>query len=152
MAICYIGIGSNLGNRRKNIQGAIKAIHRLMQTQVLKSSSIIETVPVGGPPQGKFLNCVIKIQTRLSPHFLLSQLLKIEKELGRVRGVVNGPRTIDLDIILYGRRRINTARLKVPHPRMLKRAFVMEPLREISQAVSHCHSEAPKALKNLRRN
>jgi 2-amino-4-hydroxy-6-hydroxymethyldihydropteridine diphosphokinase len=136
MVISYIGIGSNLGNRRKNIQDSIKEINQLMQTQVIKSSSIIETAPVGGPPQGKYLNCVIKIQTDLSANALLRELQGIENRLGRVRGVLNGPRTIDLDIILYGNRKINTARLKVPHPRMFKRAFVIEPLREISQVVS----------------
>jgi 2-amino-4-hydroxy-6-hydroxymethyldihydropteridine diphosphokinase len=131
MFICYLGIGSNLGARRKNIQEAIKLINNLKNTKVIKVSKIIETEALGGPPQGKFLNAAIKVQTSLNPPTLLKQLKRIEKDLGRRKTVRFGPRTIDLDILLYGNKIINRKELKVPHPRMWEREFVMEPLRQI---------------------
>jgi 2-amino-4-hydroxy-6-hydroxymethyldihydropteridine diphosphokinase len=131
MFICYLGIGSNLGSRRKNIQEAIKRISALKNTKVIKVSKIIETEALGGPPQGKFLNAAIKVQTSLNPPTLLKQLKRIEKDLGRRKTVRFGPRTIDLDILLYGNKIINRKELKVPHPRMFERGFVMEPLRQI---------------------
>lgn len=131
MFICYLGIGSNLGSRRKNIQEAIKRINSLKNTKVIKVSKIIETEALGGPPQGKFLNAAIKVQTSFNPPTFLKQLKRIEKDLGRRKTVRFGPRTIDLDILLYGNKIINRKELKVPHPRMFEREFVMEPLRQI---------------------
>lgn len=132
MVICYIGIGSNLGNRRKNITSAVKKIDALQSTKVIKVSPLIETKPVGGPPnQGKFLNGALKIRTGLSPFTLLKKIKKIECELGRTRGVRNGPRLIDLDILLYAETIINTKKLVIPHPRMFGRDFVMKPLAQI---------------------
>lgn len=130
LAIAYLGLGSNLGDRAGNITKAI-ALLQDKGIPLLKTSTIIETDPVGGPPQPKFLNAVVKIETRLSPVELLNQCQGIEKELGRVRGAVNGPRTIDLDILLYDRLTVDTPQLKIPHPRMLERDFVMNPLKEI---------------------
>lgn len=131
MFICYLGIGSNLGSRRKNIQEAIKRINSLKNTKVIKVSKIIETEALGGPPQGKFLNAAIKVQTSFNPPTFLKQLKRIEKDLGRRKTVRFGPRTIDLDILLYGNKIINRKELKVPHPRMFEREFVMGPLRQI---------------------
>lgn len=132
MVICYIGIGSNLGNRRKNIISAIKKIEALEGTKVIKVSWLIETKPVGGPPnQGKFLNGALKLKTSLSPLLLLKKIKEIEREVGRTRGVRNGPRVIDLDILLYADRVINTKKLIIPHPRMFGRDFVMKPLSQI---------------------
>jgi 2-amino-4-hydroxy-6-hydroxymethyldihydropteridine diphosphokinase len=131
MFICYLGIGSNLGSRRKNIQEAIKRINALKNTKVIKVSKIIETQALGGPPQGKFLNAAIKVQTSFNPPAFLKQLKRIEKDLGRHKTVRFGPRTIDLDILLYGNKIINRKELKVPHPRMFEREFVMEPLCQI---------------------
>ena len=127
----YIGVGSNLGNRKGNITSAIKKIKGADGIRVTKVSSFIETEPEGGPPQGNFLNGAIEINTDLSPHQLLKKLKRIEKELGRVKTVKNGPRPIDLDILVYGKEKINTPRLKIPHPRMHKRGFVMRPLKEL---------------------
>ncbi len=130
MSIAYIGLGSNLGDRAGNIGQAIG----LLQTngiKVLKTSAVIETAPVGGPPQNKFLNAVVKVETRLSPVELLEHCQFVEQKLGRVRGVPNGPRTIDLDILLYDHSVIDTPQLQIPHPRMFERAFVLEPLKEI---------------------
>lgn len=132
MLTCYLGIGSNLGDRRKNIKLAIKKIKALKATKVIKSSNLMETKPVGGPAgQASFLNGALKIKTRLSPLILLRKLKKIEKELGRIKTVHDGPRTIDLDILLYGDRIINRKDLKIPHPKMFEREFVLKPLREI---------------------
>ncbi len=130
LAIAYIALGSNLGDRAFYIQSAVTFLHE-NGVVVIRQSTIIETDAVGGPPQGKFFNAVVKIETKLSPIELLSVCQKIERQLGRARGVPNGPRTIDLDILLYDRVAMNTPQLQIPHPRMLERAFVLEPLREI---------------------
>lgn len=127
----YIGIGSNLGDRLSNIENAIAELRNSAGITVEKISSIVETAPVGGPRQGKFLNGVIKIATEIPPYALLDILHDIEKKLGRKRTVKNGPRTIDLDVLLCGDKIINEPGLKVPHPRMLEREFVMKPLLEI---------------------
>ena len=132
MVICYLGIGSNLGNRNRNIKEAIKKINLLKDTKVIKMSKIIETKPVGGvPAQGNFLNAALKIQTRISPLKLLKDLKEIEKDLGRVKTVRYGPRAIDLDILFYGDRIINTKELAIPHPRLFARDFVLKPLSEV---------------------
>jgi len=132
MTVCFLGIGSNLGNRYKNIKLALGKINRLKDTQILKSSRIIESEPVGGPPgQGKFLNAVLKMRTALLPSALLKKLKNIEKELGRKKTVCFGARTIDLDILLYGDQVIKNKKLEIPHPRMFARDFVIKPLLEL---------------------
>ena len=129
MQTCFLGIGSNLGDRRKNIRLALEKISRLKNTKIIKVSKIAETVPLGGPSgQGKFLNAVLKINTNLTPLKLLKQLQKIENELGRRRTVRWGPRTIDLDILLFGDKVIEGKELKIPHPRLMRRDFVLKPL------------------------
>ncbi|MFH0827288.1 MAG: 2-amino-4-hydroxy-6-hydroxymethyldihydropteridine diphosphokinase [Candidatus Omnitrophota bacterium] len=131
-AACYLGIGSNLGDRRKNIRMAIKEINALEGTKVTKISCLMETVPVGGPcGQPKFLNAALKIKTGIPPFQLLKKLKQIEKKLGRRRTLPNGPRPIDLDILFYQDRIIHTKTLHVPHPRMFERAFVLKPLSEV---------------------
>jgi 2-amino-4-hydroxy-6-hydroxymethyldihydropteridine diphosphokinase len=132
MVTCYLGIGSNLGNRRKNIRLAIQKIRTLKNTELLKISGIIESKPMGGPKnQGKFLNAAIKIKTNLTPLLLLKKLKKIEIELGRTKTVHYGPRTIDLDILFYGDRIINKKNLKIPHLKLFEREFVTKSLLEI---------------------
>jgi len=111
-------------------------IRAFADTRVIKVSKIIETLPQGGPPQGPYLNAVAQIQTGLAPYALLAQLQKVEADLGRVRVVVNGPRTIDLDILLYGDIRMQEEALCIPHPRMLERDFVMVPLQEIAPGLA----------------
>ena len=130
MAIAFIALGSNLGDRQKNIDLA-KGLFKENKIKILKESSVIETDPVGGPKQDKYLNAVVKTETLLSPFELLKTLLAIENKLGRTREIKFGPRTIDLDILLYGNRKINSEELIVPHPRMLQRDFVLIPLNEI---------------------
>ncbi len=132
----YLGIGSNLGNRNKNIKTAVKKLGGIEGIEVTRVSSLIETEPEGGPRQNRFLNGAIEIKTKLPPHELLKHLKRIEKELGRVATVKNGPRPIDLDILLYGDEKINSPGLKIPHPRMHKREFVMRPLKEL-QCIPH---------------
>ena len=132
MTVCYLGIGSNLGNRRGNIKLAVEKINALKGTLTLRLSRIIETEPVGGPAgQGKFLNACLKIKTKLPPLTLLRKLKQIEIQLGRKKTEKFGPRTIDLDILLYGDKVINRKELVVPHPRMFEREFVTKPLSEV---------------------
>jgi len=131
MVDCYIAIGSNLGDRIANTNGAIKLLRSNRNIKVEKISSLMETDPQGGPPQSKFLNQVLKIKTSLSAQKLLEAIRVIEDKLGRIRSIKNGPRTIDLDILLYGDKEIRNAQLTVPHPRMFERSFVVIPLLEI---------------------
>ncbi len=132
MKICYIGIGSNLGDRSKNIKIAIGKIKELKDTRVIKVSRIFETEPVGGPPgQEKYLNGALKIKTGLAPKALLKGLQRIEIVLGREKTVRNAPRVIDLDILFYADKIIRTKDLIVPHPRLFERDFVLKPLGEI---------------------
>ncbi len=133
--LCYIGVGSNLGDRRNYIENAIQKLKESKGIEVKRISGIYETEPEGGPKQGKYLNGAIEIETTLEPRQLLERLQAIEKELGRVRTVKNGPRTIDLDILLYGDKKIDEVDLKIPHPRMLEREFVLKPLKEIYEGI-----------------
>lgn len=132
---CYIGIGSNLGDREKYIKNAIEKLKKTEGVEVKKISSIYETEPVGGMKQGKYLNGVIKIETWLKPHDLMTKLQEIEKQSGRIRSVKNAPRTMDLDILLYGDKKIDESGLKIPHPKMYEREFVMKPLKEIYESL-----------------
>jgi 2-amino-4-hydroxy-6-hydroxymethyldihydropteridine diphosphokinase len=132
MTVCYLGVGSNLGNRRKNIAQAMQKISKLKDTRIIKMSKVIQTQPMGGPSnQGKFLNAALKIQTKIPPLKLLQALKKIERDLGRTKTVRYGPRVIDLDILFYGDKIINRKNLTIPHPRIFEREFVIRPLSEI---------------------
>jgi 2-amino-4-hydroxy-6-hydroxymethyldihydropteridine diphosphokinase len=134
MVTVFIGIGSNLGDRLANVNEAIDYLRALENTEVEAVSSIIETEAIGasGP---QYLNGVVKIRTTLSPKDLLRQLQTIEKALGRVRAYKNAPRTIDLDILLYGNLVMAGPDLVIPHPHMDERDFVIKPLLEIDPAV-----------------
>src|SRR4030042_1497891 len=110
----YICVGSNLGDRKANIAKAIELVKLIKGVELKRSSSIYETEPVGGPPQGDFLNGVFEIETTLNPYRLLEELQKIEKHLGRKRTVKNGPRAVDLDILLFGKRKVESKNLKIP--------------------------------------
>lgn len=136
MPVAYIGIGSNLGNRSKNIISALMMLDTQRGVKVVKCSSMMETEPVG-PPQPKYLNAVCAVETSLSPEELLGVLLSVEKALGRVRKERWGARTIDLDLLLYEEMILRTERLEVPHPRLAERRFVLEPLREIAPDMRH---------------
>ncbi|MGB2754546.1 MAG: 2-amino-4-hydroxy-6-hydroxymethyldihydropteridine diphosphokinase [Phycisphaerae bacterium] len=135
MTTVYLGLGSNLGDRRRNLEAALEALRAHPQIAVSAVSSFLETDPVGGPPgQGKFLNAAAKIETDLSPEALLEELKRVERALGRREGPRWGPREIDLDILLYGDAVLETPDLMIPHPRLRERRFVLEPLAEIAPA------------------
>lgn len=134
MVLCYIGIGSNLGQRRRNIGLAIGRIRNNPDIVLKRVSAIYETDPVGGIAQRKFLNGVMEIETSLSPKSLLKELNVIEEALGRERIVKNGPRAIDLDILYYGDEIVNDDELVIPHPRINEREFVLRGLRELKRA------------------
>lgn len=131
MVTIYLGLGSNIGDREKNINSAVFELEQ-NNVKIQLLSSIIETDPVGGPPQGKFFNAVLQGNTDLPPLCLLRLTKSIEKKIGRIETVVNGPRIIDIDILLYGDYNISNDDLIIPHPRMLTRKFVMQPLKEIA--------------------
>ena len=130
MATVYLGLGSNLGDRAGYIRDAVGLLGAAGISPV-RSSTIIETDPVGGPPQGLFLNAVLKAETDLCPLDVLKAGQAVEAKLGRVRGIKDGPRTIDIDILLYDEIAMDTPQLVIPHPRMRERPFVMGPLREV---------------------
>jgi len=145
MAVVFIGLGSNLGDRAENLRLALEKIGKLPKTHVIQSSTFHETEPVGGPPQGKFLNGVARIETFLKPIDLLERLQLIEEELGRPRErVLWGPRVIDLDLLDYDGLELKLPGLELPHPRMHERPFVLIPLAEIAPEWRHPHADHPK--------
>jgi len=139
----YTGIGSNLGNRFSNIKKAVSLIGK--KCKILKISPIYETEPIGYKNQPWFLNCVVKIEAKIKPLELLHFLKSIEIKMKREKTIKNGPRIIDLDILFYGNKLINSKELIIPHPRLRKRLFVLEPLCEISPNLVH-----PKLKKTVR--
>ena len=133
----YVGVGSNLGDRARFLEKAKSLVNQLPGTRFLRSSSVYETEPVGGPPQGKYLNAVWEIETSLSPHEIKEKLREIEAKLGRRRSFENAPREMDLDILFYGSQIIDEEGLKIPHPRLQERLFVLEPLTELAPDLRH---------------
>jgi 2-amino-4-hydroxy-6-hydroxymethyldihydropteridine diphosphokinase len=131
MVKAYVGLGSNLGDRRAAIESAVRRLAATPCTRVLRRSAVRETDPVGKTDQPRFLNAVVEIETSLPARRLLERLKAIESEMGRERGERWGPRVIDLDLLLYGRRTARAPGLVVPHPRLAERAFVLEPLAEL---------------------
>lgn len=131
----FIALGANIVQPTKQVRRAIALICLLPHTRLLKTSSFYCTAPVGYADQPDFINAVVEISSDLSARELLEALLAIESALGRERSIPNGPRTIDLDLLLYGDRTINEQELIVPHPRMHERAFVLVPLTEIAPEV-----------------
>jgi 2-amino-4-hydroxy-6-hydroxymethyldihydropteridine diphosphokinase len=132
----YIALGANLGDAVQTVRDAIKAINDLPETQVTKQSSLYKTAAMeslpGAPKSPDYINAVIEIICRQPAYLLLEQLQKIEQKAGRNRPYLNAPRTLDLDILLYGNAHIQTETLTIPHPRMWQRAFVLVPLAEIA--------------------
>ncbi len=136
MARAFIGLGSNLGEREEHLRAALDALTDAPHVRVLRVSSFVETDPVG-PQQPRYINAAAEIKTALPPDDLVGLLQAIEDRLGRVRVERWGPRTIDLDLLLYDDRVIDTQALTVPHPRMHERRFVLQPLAEIAPDVRH---------------
>lgn len=132
MPRAFIGLGSNMGNTEETLNEALRMIDLHPEIKVIEVSTIYLTEPVGYVDQPWFSNCVAELETDLTPLRLLDVLQEIEEILGRVRTIRWGPRTVDLDILLYDKLNIDNDRLTIPHPRMKERAFVMIPLSEIA--------------------
>jgi 2-amino-4-hydroxy-6-hydroxymethyldihydropteridine diphosphokinase len=145
--IVYLGLGSNLGDRNANLEIALLEIEKI--AKIVKKSGIYETIPQGYKDQGKFLNMAIEIQTELPPPILLYSLQKIEADMGRDRknAIKWGPRIIDIDILLYNDLIIETESLKVPHPQIAERDFVLIPMMDI--APNKIHPKLKKDIKTL---
>jgi 2-amino-4-hydroxy-6-hydroxymethyldihydropteridine diphosphokinase len=138
MMTAYIALGANLGDRRANIARALELLRATPGVDVIKVSDLIETAAVGGPPDSpRYLNGAAELHTTLSAETVLERLLAIEAEIGRIRRLQWEPRTIDLDLLLYGNRVVNAPSLKLPHPLMHLRRFVLEPLAQIAPGVMH---------------
>jgi 2-amino-4-hydroxy-6-hydroxymethyldihydropteridine diphosphokinase len=141
--VAFISLGSNIGNRYDYLSKAIENLAKHSKIQLVNTSSVYETDPVGYEEQDLFLNMVIEVHTELSANELLDLCLKLELELGRKREMVWGPRTIDLDILLFNQENIKSEKLIIPHPRMLERNFVMIPLSEIKPDIIIPNIEKP---------
>lgn len=131
MNTVFISLGSNIGNRLDYLQRAVHLLQQVDKINVVKLSSIYETDPVGYEEQAAFLNMVVEIETLLTPHEVLKKCNQIEAKLGRTRDIRWGPRTVDLDILLYNEENMKTEDLIIPHPRMMERGFVLIPLVEL---------------------
>ena len=138
MAPVFIGIGSNEGDRLEQVSKAIQLLGAVHGVRVTQMATIIETEPVGGPPQGPYLNTVVELETALRPAELLKTLQGIERQLGRTPSSQRwAPRPIDLDILLYDDRVIHDPHLSIPHSRMHERRFVLEPLAQLAPDIVH---------------
>lgn len=144
MKTVYLALGTNLGDRARNLRAAIERI-QAAGVRLTKQSSVYETAPMYRSAQPQFFNMVIEGETDVLPKVLLRRLLSIEQEMGRKRVVENGPRIIDIDILFYGRFTIATPELTVPHPGLEERRFVLEPLAEIAPDWRH-----PRAGRKMR--
>jgi len=131
MSTAYIALGANLGDPAATVRAAFAALANLPESRVSRSSSLYRTVPVGILDQPEFINAVARLETTLAPEALLDTLFEIEQRFGRHRAEKNGPRTLDLDLLLYDDQFLDLPRLTLPHPRLHLRAFVLQPLAEI---------------------
>ncbi len=136
MQIAYLALGANIGYTRENLRKAIKLLDEHEGIRVTKISSLYLTKPMGFQDQPDFLNAVIAVETVLSPQKLLEACLDIEKKIGRRRTIKWGPRVIDIDVLLYNNIKLDEKDLKIPHPLMLERAFVLVPLSEIAPDIA----------------
>ena len=143
--IAYLSLGSNVGDREQNLHEAIRRASALGRVGAV--SSFYETEPVEFTDQPWFLNCVIALETLAEPGQLMSELLRIEHEMGRERVLKKGPRSIDIDILLFGDAVVNAPEVTIPHPEMGRRRFVLEPLAEIAPELRHPVSQ--KAVMQL---
>ena len=132
MNIAYVALGANLGDPSATIRAAFGALANLPESRVTRCSSLYRTAPVGNTEQPEFINAVAALETTLAPESLLDALLDIEARFGRIRAEKNGPRTLDLDLLLYNNQQLNLPRLTLPHPRLHLRAFVLHPLAELA--------------------
>ncbi|MCI7664866.1 MAG: 2-amino-4-hydroxy-6-hydroxymethyldihydropteridine diphosphokinase [Fusobacterium mortiferum] len=145
----YLSLGSNIGNKRKNLMEAIRKIGELENTEVVKSSTILETEPFGYLEQDNFLNACLEVKTLMTAQEFLKEILQIELDMGRVREIKWGPRIIDIDILFYDKEIIEEDNLAVPHPWICEREFVLDPLSEI--APNYIHPLEKKTITMLAR-
>ncbi|WP_042203345.1 2-amino-4-hydroxy-6-hydroxymethyldihydropteridine diphosphokinase [Paenibacillus camerounensis] len=148
----YIALGANLGNREGTLKEALQRLDRHEAIEVVRCSSIYETEPVGYLDQPQFLNMAAALRTTLAPEALLQAMLEIENQLGRVRDIRYGPRTVDLDLLWVDGQTLDTPELTLPHPRMMERAFVLVPLSDIvpqDDSQSLLHGKLTAALQDL---
>lgn len=136
MNTIYLSLGANIGDRAQNIAHAVEVL-AARGVRVTRQSSLYETEPVEMSSADWFLNCVVEAETDLAPEELMRALLEIERSLGRERRVPHGPRTIDIDILLYGSSVVRISHLEIPHPRMAGRGFVLVPFAEIAPGAQH---------------
>ncbi|MGA2149443.1 MAG: 2-amino-4-hydroxy-6-hydroxymethyldihydropteridine diphosphokinase [Bryobacteraceae bacterium] len=134
--LIYLSLGSNIGNREDHLRAAVERLGPA-GVRVLRASPLYETEPVDYTAQPWFLNQVVEAETELFPLQLLKVTQRIERELGRVRSVPKGPRTVDIDILFYGRAVVHTERLEIPHPRLAERRFVLAPLADLAPDLRH---------------
>ena len=136
MTRAYVGLGANIGERRASLDAALAALAAEPGIELVAVSTVRETDPVGFEDQPRFLNAAAAVETELGPRALLERLLAIERRLGRTRdGPRFGPRTIDLDLLVYGEERVDEPGLELPHPRLHERRFALEPLAELDSAL-----------------
>ena len=145
MIIVYLGLGSNMGDRQENLNRALSLISRRMRIDMI--SSVYDTEPIGFTEQRYFYNICLEAETLLEPFSLLKEIKVIEKEMGREIAMKNGPRIIDIDILFYNNIILNDEVLKIPHPEIVNRKFVLEPLCEI--AGSYIHPENRKTINEI---
>jgi 2-amino-4-hydroxy-6-hydroxymethyldihydropteridine diphosphokinase len=146
MTVAFVGLGANLGEPHIQVRQALGALDAIPHTRVVKSSSLYRSEPLGHADQPQFVNAVAQLETGLPPERLLDELQAIETRQGRVRSFANAPRTLDLDLLLFGNAVIETQTLEVPHPRMHQRAFVLLPLLEIAPDIAVPGRGPAKAL------
>lgn len=144
-----LALGTNIGDRKQNLEKAIEAINSMPYTDVIKCSSIYETQPVGYAKQDDFYNLVCLVESRFEPHEILGACMGIEAGFGRTRSIKNGPRIIDIDVIFAENQKINTRNLTVPHPRYFERRFVLEPMLELLPKGEFCGIEFKDYIKNI---
>ena len=132
MTLAYVGIGSNLDDPRAHVLKAFTDLDQLPQTRLVKRSSLYRSAPVGHAAQPDFVNAVAQLETGLPAGRLLAEMQQVEQQHGRTRSFPNAPRTLDLDLLLFGDLTLDTPMLRIPHPRMHERAFVLKPLLEIA--------------------
>lgn len=150
MAICYIGVGSNLGDREGMIDLALRRLEENQFVTLHQRSPVYETEPVGYLPQARFLNAVLEVETDFPPEALFRELMQVERYTGRERVARNGPRTLDLDLLAYGNWVLSKTDLTLPHPRLHERMFVLQPFADVNP--NWIHPRLQKSVKELLAN
>jgi 2-amino-4-hydroxy-6-hydroxymethyldihydropteridine diphosphokinase len=146
VTVAYVGIGSNLEDPVRQVRDAFSELDRLPHTRVVKQSSLYRSAPLGHAAQPDFINAVARLETALPAEGLLAELQQIEARQGRSRSFPNAPRTLDLDVLLFGELVLDSPELKIPHPRLQERAFVLRPLLEIAPEIEIPRRGPAKAL------